>query len=179
MIELDYTLQENDFLEFQLYFFKSEGKFKSILLKTWMVFMMFVGVFIGFSIWKNLFFEAAVVAVMSIIVSFIHPWRMRRTYKKILKKDCKVFESRLNTPFHLLVDENQFHIKSILGDTNLNRNQLAKIVETGTHFFVKFKLEAVIIPKSGLSQIEQLRADLKQVALTNQIEYKEDLNWKW
>lgn len=179
MTEIKYTLKESDFLELHLYYFKSEGKLKRLTLKTLIAFIILIGILSGFLIWKDEFFSVIVLGITAAVISFFHISQMKKLYKKQFKKTIKTYESRFGKEVYLKINDTQIHVKSVAGDTYINFNEVIEFSETENHFFIKLKTQAIIIPKTELESIENLRANLKDLARKLDVKYIDDSNWEW
>ena len=178
MIEIKYILQESDYLQLHLYFFKSEGQLKRLTRKAWIAFLIITAIICGLLIWKDEFYLAIVIVITACAISIFHKRQMKKVYEKQFKKTIKSYESRFNTEVYLKIDS-QLHVKSIAGETNLNFNEVVSISETPNHFFIKLKVQAIIIPKQNMENLEELTRDLKKVAEKCGVEYVTDNDWKW
>lgn len=179
MTEIKYTLKETDFLELHLYYFKSEGKLKRLTLKAWIAFLILIGIISGFLIWKSEIFSAIVLGITAAVISIFHSSQMKKLYKKQFKKTIKTYQSRFGKEVYLKISDSQIHVKSVAGDTYINFNEVIEFSETQNHFFIKLKTQAIIIPKTELESIENLRENLKDLAKKLDVKYIDDSNWKW
>ncbi|MFC4816801.1 hypothetical protein [Flavobacterium sp. GCM10023249] len=179
MIEIQYTLQESDFLELHLYYFKSEGKLKRLTLITWIGFLLVIGILSGILIWKDDFFLVIVLGSTAALLSIFHGNQMKRVYQKHFKKTIKIYESRFGQEVYLKITESQLHVESIAGSTNINFTEVIELSETQNHFFIKLKTQAIIIPKTEVKNIANLSANLKDLAKKLNVNYRDDPNWKW
>jgi len=179
VIDIKYILKEEDFLQANLYFFKKEGKLKQIILRTWLAYLFIISIIIGFLVWKEEMLMALVLVCILAIITFFHSGRMRRHYFHYYKKKVKVYESRFFKEVKLKVTDTHLHNESVAGQSNVFLAQISSIDETQNYFFIKLKFEGIIIPKSELNDVSELRNDLIELARKVNIQYQEDLNWKW
>lgn len=179
MIDIKYILEENDFLQLNLYFFKIEGKLKSIIRKTFITYLIIIFILCGFLIWKNEYFAATTLLVVAAIISIFHSKRMKSIYLKIFKKNIKQYESRFNKEVELQVSDSLLQVKSVAGKFDFNLSQIDSISETNEYFIIKLKIEAIIIPKKRLENVNILKEDLTKLSKKLNIKFINDFNWKW
>lgn len=179
MIDIKYILEENDFLQLNLYFFKTQGKLKSIIYKTFIAYLAIIFILCGFLIWKYEYYIAIILIVVAGIISIFHSKRMKNIYLKIFKKSIKQYESRFNKEVELQVMDSVLHVKSVAGEFDFNLSQIDSISETEEYFLIKLKIEAIIIPKKRLENANLIKEDLIKLSNKLNIEFINDLNWKW
>ena len=179
MIDIKYILEENDFLQLNLYFFKTQGKLKSIIHKTLIAYLIIILIVCGFLIWKNEYFAATSLFVFAAIISIFHSNRMKKMYLKIFKKNIKQYESRFNKEVELQVSDFLLQVKSAAGKFDFNLSQIDSIAETHDYFIIKLKIEALIIPKKRLKNTTILKENLIKLSEKLDIPFINDLNWKW
>ncbi|WP_394759932.1 YcxB family protein [Flavobacterium sp.] len=61
----------------------------------------------------------------------------------------------------------------------INISSIDKIIETKQHFFLKFKPEVVIIPKSEIEEYNFVKNEFIKLAEKQRIKLEIRLNWKW
>ena len=179
MIDIKYILEENDFLQLNLYFFKTEGKLKSIIRKTFIAYLIIIFILCSFLIWKNEYLVATTLLVVAAIISIFHSKRMKSIYLKIFTKNIKQYESRFNKEVELQVSDSLLQVKSVAGKFDFNLSQIDFISETNEYFIIKLKIEAIIIPKKRLENVNILKGDLTKLSEKLNIEFINNLNWKW
>lgn len=81
---------------------------------------------------------------------------------------------KLNYKFPILLQ-----VKSVAGKFDFNLSQIDFISETNEYFIIKLKIEAIIIPKKRLENVNILKGDLTKLSEKLNIEFINNLNWKW
>ncbi|WP_231426251.1 hypothetical protein [Pedobacter sp. Leaf250] len=179
MIDIKYILKEKDFLQANLYHFKNDGKLKQIILKTWFAYLFIISMLIAFLLWKDEMLMALILFCILLIISFFHSGRMKRHYIHHYKKLLKAYESRFDKEVRLKINDSHLHYESVAGQSDVFLSQISSMSETENHFFIKLKIETVIIPKAGIENVNRLRDDLISLARNLNLNYHEDLSWKW
>lgn len=67
----------------------------------------------------------------------------------------------------------------VAGKFDFNLSQIGSISETDEYFIIKLKIEAIIIPKKRLENVNILKGDLTKLSEKLNIEFINNLNWKW
>ncbi|WP_370454343.1 YcxB family protein [Flavobacterium sp. LMO9] len=75
--------------------------------------------------------------------------------------------------------DNYVYIDRIEKQTKINISEIEKIIETKQHFFIKFTLEVIIIPKTEIDNQDFLKKELLNLTKKLNIELENQLNWKW
>ena len=179
MIDIQYTLEENDFLQLNLYFFKTDGKLKRVIYRSFIAYLLIIFILCVFFIWENEYLPAIILIVISGILSVFHTRRMKNIYLKMFKKNIKNYETRFNKEVQLKVSDTFIEIKSVSGEFNFNLSEIDSISETNEYFIIKLKIEAIIIPKKRLHDLNLLKESLVQLSKKLNIEFITNLNWKW
>ncbi|WP_157489781.1 hypothetical protein [Flavobacterium sp. CF136] len=104
---------------------------------------------------------------------------MKNIYLKIFTKNIKQYESRFNKEVELQVSDSLLQVKSVAGKFDFNLSQIDFISETNEYFIIKLKIEAIIIPKKRLENVNILKGDLTKLSEKLNIEFINNLNWKW
>ena len=179
MTDIKFTLQENDFLQLNLYYFKSQGKLSKAILKTWIAYCIIIGLLVVYLIWTKDTTMAVFLIITSAIISLFHKRRMKNVYLKKINKSIKVYESRFNKETELKVTDSELHVKSDAGNTSLSLHQIESISETADYFFIKLKTEAIVIPKLQMEYPDTIATELKKLAEGLAVPFHKDLNWQW
>ena len=179
MIDIKYTLKENDFLELHLYYSKTQGQLRKMILKTLLVYLVVIVLLCGNFCYVKEFFAAIRFSLFAVLYLFFHQHCIKKIFVKCFKKDIKKYKSRFNKEVRLQVSDTQIQLKSFDGNTNLNLSQIDVISETGDYFLIKFKIEVVIIPKENLENVTDLQVNFIKLAESLNVKYVADLDWKW
>ncbi len=179
MIDIKYILKENDFLLANLYYYKTEGKLKKIILKTWALYTVIMTILVGIMLLKKETFISLIFLFLYIILSMTHSGRIKNVYFKNFQKSMKAYENRFNKEVKLKFSVSQLHIESVMGTTDFNISQIDSIAETKNHFFIKLRPDTIIIPKSSVEHLVILKNDIVSIAEKLNLKFHQDTEWKW
>ena len=71
-------------------------------------------------------------------------------------------------------------IRDSASETKLRYHRVKTIVETGQYFFIQFvTFNGLILPKKELQDLAAMRQYLRDLGKSKDIDYLEQLNWKW
>ena len=178
-MNLKYKLKENDYLQMQLYFFKENITLRKIIIKNliaWFVIFLVIILILYFS---NQEFGVVIFTIVAILVLIVNPFRIKDIYFNRFKKESKVYEKKINKLISVEFTENYICIDKIEKQTKINISEIEKIIETKQHFFIKFTLEVIIIPKTEIDNQDFLKKELLNLTKKLNIELENQLNWKW
>ncbi|MFN3022040.1 YcxB family protein [Chryseobacterium sp. TY3] len=179
-MELNYSLDENDFLEYQLY---TASKSKNIKLQRRKNLIIMIVIFIAFFIFLYSSTKQFPILpligyiVLLIIYKFYETYRYKNHYKKFIKENYK---ERFGLICKINFDEKQIIEESKLGQSKINYDSLTEINETQNYYFLKLiTSHSLIIPKNEIKNIEEFKAKLNDLKLKFGLKENTDLNWKW
>lgn len=179
MIDIKYILEQNDFLQLNLYFFKTDGKLKKITYQTFIAYLLIILILCTFLIWKHEYLLAFFLIIVSAVISIFHSKQMKRIYLKSFEKSIKQYESRFDKEVELKLSDSIFKVISVAGESNFNLSQIETISETNQYFIIKLKIEALIIPKNKLENINAVKDKFLELSKNLDIKYINNLNWEW
>ncbi|MCO6164485.1 hypothetical protein [Flavobacterium sp. NRK F7] len=178
-MNLKYKLKENDYLQMQLYFLKESNDLRKIIIKNliaWFTFFLIIILILYFSNQKLI---VVIFAIASIIVLIVNPIRIKDIYFEKLKEESKTYVNKSNQLISVEFSDNYIFIDSVKKQTKINISEIEKIIETNQHFFIKFILEVIIIPKTEIDNQDFLKKELLNLTKKLNIELENQLNWKW
>jgi hypothetical protein len=92
----------------------------------------------------------------------------------------KEFKNRIGIVHTITFEDGCLEIKSDQMEAKYQFNQFEYITETSSAFFIKLKMaDQLFFPKNQLSEIAEFNVFLQQLCQRLQIDYREELNWKW
>jgi len=183
MIELNYQLSEEDFLDLQLFYVSTDEeqirKRKKDKYRLLGLFALCAAVMLldgDFSLYT--YFFLAGFGIFLIIYPWWSTWFYKRMYKRQISQQT---EDTFPYPLHLQLEEDYFDITSPKGDTHIKALEITCIVETGNYFFIVTGKFASItsIPKNQLQNEDVIRERLSHYARIAGIEYSSQPDWKW
>jgi len=177
-MNLNYKLTHNDFLEYQLYASsksktqKRNRKIRQILTP---VFILVYGLLSP----KNdeNYITISVIALIAILYFVLYPLYSKWAYKRHFEKHINEnYKNRINTPVEITFNENFINAKDFASESNINGNEIQKLVETKNHFFIKLTNDSsLVIPKHCIENIDEFKKIVTGFGAT----YVDELNWKW
>ncbi|WP_395052449.1 YcxB family protein [Flavobacterium sp.] len=180
-MKLKYELNENDYLQYQLYTATKSERIKKQRIKSWII-LSFTFILIGFLFKQNenniLFYYFIILGMLSLI---LYPYYQRNYYKNHYKKFIK--ETFINTIGKSSVIE-FLEYEIITYDSNceskVKYSALEEFNEIGDYIFLKFNSnQSFVIPKSKVENLEELKVELKYISDKFKIKQNLELDWKW
>ncbi len=173
----EYKLDENDFLEYQLFTVsKSERMLKkkrnSRILLT-----------VGASIISGYFYISGNIgmtyyfALIALLTSLFYPkyykWRYRKHFLNFIRTN---YTSKFNETSSIEITASQIIAKDASGEGRVQLKEVEKVSEVKDHFFILIKSgDSLIIPKKQLSNISDLLSEFSR----NNISIEKELDWSW
>ena len=179
-MNLKYKLRENDYLQMQLYFFKANNTLRKIVinnLMTWLVIFLVI-ILILYS--NNQKFGALLLSIGAFLSLIIKPFGIKEVYFQRLKKESKKFyESEFNKLISVDFLDDSIYIDRIEKQTTIAIAEIEKVIETKQHYFIKFKIDVLLLPKSEIENQDLVKSELLNLTKKLNIELENQLNWKW
>ncbi|UBB89989.1 YcxB family protein [Candidatus Kaistella beijingensis] len=179
-MELNYSLDENDFLEYQLY---TASKSKNIRNQRRRNLIIMIVIFLAFfiSIYNSTksFPIIPLLIYIALIIAYkiYETYRYKNHYKKFINENYK---ERFGLMCKLNFAENQIIEESKLGESKINFESLTEINETKNYYFLKLLTsQSLIIPKKVIQNIQQFNSMLNEIKSKYNLKENIDLDWKW
>ena len=157
--EYEYRLTEDDFIDFQLHYLKSNSNMNSSVKKTIIILVvLYIVVFASMAIYFR--DNAFLIVVIALLVSAFSILQIltykKRLEKKIVKKVKEYVRSgKLDKVFgdkELTIYDNKVVFKEDRGTSEFNKDEIIKIDSTNKCvFFYIDEMSAIIIPKQILN----------------------------
>jgi hypothetical protein len=177
------SLDENDYLTYQLYIASKTRRIRNARLRGWILApVMFLGL-------AYLFFESSNVVlgyyflVLSGISVVLYPfysrWRYKSHYKKFIAENYK---NRFGEPCTIEINEDFITTKDRTGEAKINAEEVEVINEIKDFYFVKMKSGASLIIskiKTDPHELESLVEKLKDLRDKRGIQHNIELDWRW
>lgn len=177
-MEIGYTLDEDDFLQYQLYTSSKSKTIKRKRLFLWILIpLLYLGLAIFNYVYKNELLFPLILIVFAILWFIIYPIYSKSRYKKHYKKHVKNnYKTRFFKPIELNINQNFIEAKDFTGESKINISEIEYLVELKNQFLIHVSSNAsIIIPKRDLKEID----DFKNEFIKLSIPIKDELNWKW
>jgi len=157
---LEFELNEQDFLDFQLFTASQSKRINKRKQNNWMLTTgCFIIISISFYLQRNIILTVYF-GIAAIIYGLFYPkyfvWRHKKHYKTSIKEN---YSSRFGERDHIEIDNQVIFSKNKTGESTLNVSEIERVDETEKHFFVKIKGGlAYIIPKYKIQNSDEVRA---------------------
>lgn len=181
-MELKYSLTEHDYFQQQLYLASKSKLIKDQRKKSRLfVLIGLLGLSFLFYITQNrvlMYYFAG----SGVICFFLFPVYLKKYYERVFTKYVKEnFKNRIGLTSSITFKENAFEGYSEgIGNSEINFSAIENISEITDYFFIALKTRlSIMIPKYGMSNIEDVRSELKMIAEKAGINFLSDLDWKW
>lgn len=176
-MQIEYKIEENDFLAYQLFTASKSKRINQRKKKeTYLIFFasLLLGVYFYFQSNVGLVFYCCSVAVLTLLFySKYYNWKYKQHYKKFIQEN---YSNRFGEQVELSINDDFLYSKDKTGEGKIKLEEIEVINETENHFFIKISTgTSLIIPKDSLKSSTDLKS--KFDSLGSKIET--DLNWNW
>jgi hypothetical protein len=176
-MKFEYQIEEQDYLDFQLYtasksprFFKKQRNGQYFITICSLILACY---FIYAKDWGMTAYFGLSTVVFFLFYPRYFKWRQKVHYIKYIRRNYKNLFGRSE---EMEVKGKTIHLVNASGSGEIKAAELTKFIETGKHFFIQMKSGAsLIIPLHDLKDSTKLRSQIN----TLKIPVKKDLNWKW
>lgn len=176
-MKLNYGLDKNDFLAFQLYTAsKSEGIAKK--KRNGRLFLMVLFLLIAiYAYWQNHVGLAIYFGVFTLITYLFYgryfKWRYKKHYQSYIKEH---YQQRIGEVVETIFEDAFIVLKDKTGESKINVSELDTVYEIADYFFVKISSGiSLIIPKKKVGDANAVRKKLT----TLNIPIVQELDWEW
>jgi YcxB-like protein len=180
-MRLEYSLNENDFLQHQLFTASKSEHIKKKRRKSWVIVSM-ATLLLSFICYRNTNnFMAYSFLALAIYTIFFYPLYLRAYYKKYYKKFiADAYKNKIGINSSISFNDTQVVIFDRTGESKINLTEIEEITETGEYIFLRMKIgESLIIPKLKIKEVNELLKELKELTEKLNIKFISDINWKW
>ena len=176
-MKLKYELNNSDFLEYQLYtaskskVHKKKRRNSRIILP---ILYFLIGVYL---LTRDRIYLAIVILMLGLLWFIFYPFYSRYRYKRHYKNHIKEnYKNRVNTPVQLEFDSDFIDTIDYSAQSKIKASSFEKLVELQNHFFLTLASDqSLIIPKRVVTD----QGLFKQKVSELNVEYVNELNWKW
>lgn len=179
-MQLKYTLDENDFLQYQLY---AASKSKNIKVQRTRTFIMVIATF---ALLSSMVFSPGD-SLSYLIVTFFgmlliaYKWYEKKRYSDHYRKNiAENYKERFGLISTLTFAKNQIIEENKLGESKINYESLTEINEIGNYYFLKLLTgQSLIIPKKEIHNNIDFILKIEELKTRFNLKNNVDLNWKW
>ncbi len=176
-MKLEYKIEENDFLDFQLFTASKSERINKKKKNGWLsltIGAIIVGVY--FYLNQNILM-AIYFGLVSLACGLFYPkyfkWRYKKHYKAYITEN---YSKRFGLTEIIEINDDFILSKDKTGEGKIKLAEIEKIDETGNHFFLKVSTGmSLIIPKDRISSPNILRVEFEKLGL----KINNERNWKW
>jgi hypothetical protein len=177
---LTYQLDHHDFLQHQLFSASKTPRIKKKRTTTWLMLSgsILLLCVVLYQSNNDLFYYFL---AFGIITFLFYPFYERYQYKNYYTKFiADTYKNRFGQPSNVTFTDRAIEINDITGEAKINLTEIENVTETGEYFYPKLKTGGhIIIPKTKVDNITELRNELKQLCNRLNIDFIDDLHWKW
>jgi hypothetical protein len=178
---LTYKLEQNDYLQLHLFVASKSARVNQNRKNTWLIFSVIMFFLCGIFYENNnrVMFYYFLIGGVGVFISFPRYQRYYyRTYYNDVVSD--IYKNRFGQIVNMKFMDNTIETSDVTGESKINLTNLENVTEAGDYFFPKLKSGGhLIIPKAQDGNTNELRNVLKEICHRFNIEFIEDLNWKW
>lgn len=178
---INYKIDENDFLTYQLY---NASKSKHIKKTRWRNKVILPIIYFAFGL-LFLFGDKISLSIVffttGILWFFIYPfWERRRYIKHYQRFIIENYQNRLGKIASLEFSNEFILAKDNSSESKTLTTEIEEINEIPTTIFVKLKNgQSFILPKSKIENMEEVVTRLKELARYLEINYNINEKWEW
>lgn len=180
-MSIEFTLEKEDFLTFQLYSAtKSETVKKNRNKNRIRVPIVYAILSIILYIYADILF-AAIFLIIGLLWYLLSPYYLRKRYLKHYSKHIEEhYKNRFGKSESLTFNSDIMESKDITGESKLNLSEVEELNEIKDYYFLKFSSGvSLIIPKNRIEKKEDLKESLLKIVSDFNIKHNQELDWKW
>ena len=175
------TLDENDFLTFQLYTSSKSPRIKKGRIRSWVLttvtFLLFAYLFHS----SGNDFLGTYFLIISGLSLALFPlysrWRYKRHYLRHIQD---TYKNRFGEKSELEIDNETIGTKSKTGEIKINKTEIEEINEIKDYYFLKARTGVtLIVSKTKTEDIEKIKNEIKSLVDTRGVKHNIELDWKW
>lgn len=179
MIELNYSLNKEDYLNFQLFAATKNPVIKKQRLISRFLILLILAL-IGFLFLNTNTLIACYFFLAAVAFFLIYPLYSKWFYKRHFKKHVDQFFDPGVGVISVGFDDENMYLADKKSNSSVKLRELLGITEIANYFLIQVtKANYVIIPRREVEDIEKLRDYLQKCSKKVDIPYSVELNWKW
>jgi ABC-type multidrug transport system fused ATPase/permease subunit len=178
---IDYKIDENDFLTYQLYVASKSDRIKKKRLRSKVILALIYFAFGLLFLFEDNFSMTIIFFILGIFLFFIYPLWERRHYIKHYQGFIKEnYKERLGRTGTLEFNNDFILAKDNGSESKVLTIELEEIIEIPTTILVRLKGgQSFILPKDKIANIDNVKTKLKELATYLKIKYDIDEKWEW
>ena len=178
---IDYKIDENDFLTHQLFVASKSDRIKRKRLRSKIIVPLIYVAFGLLFFFQDKVSLTIIFFIVGLLWFFIYPLWERRHYIKHYKGFIKEnYKDRLGRIATLEFSNDYILAKDNGSESKVLTTELEEICEIPTTIFVRLKGgQSFILPKDKITDFDNVKARLKELANHLKIKYATDEKWEW
>lgn len=178
---LEYTLDENDFLQHQLFTASKTNEIKKQRLKSWGIVtaaLFCLGLLFLDKEDKFLTYYFLGFGLLSLL---FYPIYQRSSYRKhYLKFIRDTYKNRFGQVSRISFNQNYLEMSSSDSESKINYEAFEEVNEIGEYIFLKLKSGgSLILPKYKIENIEKTKEEIMNISKRYNLKENCELTWKW
>ena len=177
-MKIEFSLSENDFLTYNLYFASKNQKRKELLkLSGFLSLLMIIFIIFNF---QNINLQGSIIPLLIFVFIVFYVFLGRNLYlKKILKSNVrKCHQQDFGKMILMDINENFIFDKQDENESKTSVSELTEIISIPTLFLLKVREnKAFIIPKKQIN-VNEVESFLRELSNKLNIKYINDLKFK-
>lgn len=180
-MKIQYQLKEKDYHTQLLYIVSQNNTITQTRVKVRLLLTISLIIFAIIAYGNEAKGQTIYFLVLAILVFIFTPLFTRWSYQKsFLKQVKKYYHDRLSMPTQIIFLTNEFEITDNHGEAKISAQEIERFIEINNYIFLLLKVgTSVIIPIYQIENQEEVVFEMRKLSINNDIEWKEELNWKW
>lgn len=178
---IDYTIDENDYLTHQLFVASKSAYIKKKRQRNKIIIpLIYIGLgFLG--LLENNISLAIFFFIIGVLWFFIYPlWEKLYYIKNYMSFINENYKDRFGRTATLEFNNEYFLAKDNVSESKVLTTELEEICEIATTIFIRLKGgQSFILPKGKITDLDKVKARLKELADYLKIKYEIDEKWEW
>jgi len=175
------TLDENDFLTFQLYTASKTPRIRNGRIRTWILmtvtFLLFAYLFYKSNNESLTVYFLSFAGLSALFAPLYTRWRYRQHYLRYIRD---TYKNRLGQECTLILDADTVGSKSNAEEVKIKKSEIEEINEIRDYYFLKARSGTILlISKSKTENREEIEKLIKSLVETYRVRHNVELNWKW
>lgn len=175
-MQFRYTLQEDDYLQFQLFTASQSDRIKKRKKTGWLILTTLALMGMLYFMREDNLPMSIYLGSVTVAVAIFYPayfrWKFKKHYLKFIREN---YTGRIGTEELVEFNANHIFLKDKTGEGKVKYSEIENVVEIPNHFLMKISNgNSLIIPKTE-SNHQDLRDKFKLI----KTEIKNFTDWKW
>lgn len=178
---INYNLDENDFLTYQLFIASKSERIQKKRQRNRFLVLVFYILFGLYGYYTERTGLLVIFVIIAIAWFFLYPiWERKRYvnhYKGFIKENYK---DRLGKVATVEINEAFILTKDETSESRVSTREVKNITDIGSVIFIRWDTSvSLVLPQNKISQFDQLRSYLKDLASQVNIDYIVEEDWRW